>query len=160
LPLKTLLEAIEPLPGYARHHQGVAYSTDLPLTRLADMAQPDPKLPRLFRQTLDQVLATPDEFRMTILRGWLEQWRDNHIRFVELAKDVPALKGAETLSLQLNQAAVMGLELLAMVEEGRSRPEKQAAFEGILKQVSTPGMECRIAWLPSLELLMKKVFGK
>jgi hexosaminidase len=160
LPLQTLVEAIEPLPGYARHSQGIAYSTELPFTRLPDMAVPDPQIPRGFSETLHQYLAEPDELRLILLQNWLELWRDNHSRFEALAAKVPALRTALPLSSQLNQVAVLGLELLQMKAEGRARMEKKSAFKSILESAKKPGVECRIAILPAMEELLTNTLGQ
>jgi hexosaminidase len=159
-PLQTLLAAIEPLPGYARHSQGIAYSTDLPLTRLPDMAVPDPVLPRDFQTTLTAYLQAPDELRYTVLQGWLEQWRDNHARFEALAQQVPALRSAVPLSAQLHSVAVMGLELLDMRREGRPRAERKAAYQSQLEAAKKPQVECRLAVLPAILQLFENVMGK
>lgn len=159
-PLQTLVAAIEPLPGYKRHSQGIPYSTDLPLTRLPDIAFPDPALPRAFQSTLTAYLQAPDELRYTVLQGWLEMWRDNHARFEALAAQVPALRSAVPLSAQLRATAVIGLELLDMRREGRPRLERKAAYKAQLDAAQQPGVECRLAVLPAIQQLYEQVMGK
>ena len=159
-PLQTLVAAIEPLPGYARHAQGVPYSTDLPLSRMPDIAQPDPALPRSFQATLSAYLQSPDELRYTVLQGWLEQWRDNHSRFEALAQQVPALRSAVPLSAQLHSVAVIGLELLDMRREGRPRNERKTAYQAQLEAAKQAQVECRLAVLPAIQLLFENVLGK
>ena len=159
-PLQTLVAAIEPLPGYARHAQGVPYSTDLPLSRLPDMALPDPALPRSFQATLSAYLQSPDELRYTVLQGWLEQWRDNHSRFETLAQQVPALRSAVPLSAQLHSVAVIGLELLDMRRDGRPHKERKSAYQAQLEAAKQAQVECRLAVLPAIQLLFENVLGK
>ncbi|MEM7040985.1 MAG: family 20 glycosylhydrolase, partial [Bacteroidota bacterium] len=110
--LSTLIQVVEPLKVYARHHQGIPYSSHLPLTRIPDIAIPDAPLAREFRRTMNEYLATPDPLRRTILRNWMELWRDNHERFLKLAEGAPALREAIPLSENLKNVAITGLALL------------------------------------------------
>ena len=60
-PLKVFLGAVEPLKGYARHHQGATYTFFSPLTRVVDAATPDAAPARVFKKHAASYLAGGDD---------------------------------------------------------------------------------------------------
>ena len=155
LPLETLVQVVEPLPIYNRHHQGVAYSTDLPLTRLPDIAVPDPEIPRVFSQLVDQYLENPGFLESALLKGWFSTWINNHPRFQQLAHAAPVLRDALPLSASLADLGELGLEILAAHRDGKPILAKKPGYLERIEAAAKPAMETRIAVIPAFKKLLE-----
>lgn len=117
-PLKTLVEIMEPLKGYHRHRQA-AYTFYSPLTRLVDAAQPDAPVARRFRKKIDAFLdGKQDEVFYNELAAALTRWKENHPRLKPIIDRSPVLKEIETLSEDLANVSVIGLEALKHIRQG------------------------------------------
>lgn len=157
-PLQTLLQVVQPLQIYQRHAQELAYSTNLPLTRIPDMAVPDAKVARDFATSVDEYLAAPDAVRRFLLRIMLENWRDNHPRFLALAEKAPMLREAIPLSERLNALAVVGISLLEMHAQGQAIPEKLAVVEKAIAEARKPVEESELVVVDAIEKLKAAVY--
>lgn len=157
--LEVLLEVAEPLKMYGRHGQGIDYTTQLPMGRLADIAFPEAKAAREFQQLMNDYLEAPDFLSRLVLEGWLEIWRDNHVRFEALAHDVPMLRDALPLSKALSDLSIVALELMEMHGNGEPEYAKKAGYATIIEEAKKPGMECHLAIVPGVSALQKAVFG-
>lgn len=156
-PVRTLVSVIEPLKIYNRHHQGIAYSTDLPLTRLPDIAIPDAKTPRDFNRTIAAYIEKPGELKELVLKGWFTIWKNNHEDLLELSQKVPSLKDAIPLSEGLKRVSEIGIELLKMQGEDRPNFAKLNAWEAELEKAKEPAMECELMVVSGVEDLLKAV---
>ncbi|HHG84017.1 MAG TPA: beta-hexosaminidase, partial [Bacteroidetes bacterium] len=159
-PLQTLLQVVEPLKGYRRHGQAITYSTKLPLSRLPDMAVPDAQIARGFASTMAEFLKAPDESRRFLLKLMLENWRDNHARFLRLAEQAPALREIIPISTNLNALAIVGIDLLDMQERGVASLEKRALMEKTIARAKEPVAESELVIVNAIENLKNEVFLK
>ena len=157
--LRTLLSVIEPLKIYNRHHQGIKYSTDLPLTRLPDMAVPDAKTAREFNDIVKEYTSEPDELKKLVLEGWLRIWESNHGSLVELSEKVPQLKDAVPLSAKLKEVSTIGLELLQMKPGDRINFAKFDTWSKALEKAKEPDFECELMVVDGVQLLMDWLKG-
>jgi hexosaminidase len=156
--LSTLLDVVEPLKVYQRHHQGIEYSTALPLTRIPDMAIPDAPIARYFRQSMDDYLAAPDETNRLVLRIWLRSWRDNHAGYLKLCERAPALREGIPLSFRLKSLSTVGLELLDMHASGEVDQEKETVIARTIANAREPIAESEIMVTDAIEKLFQRVY--
>ncbi|MEM0997260.1 MAG: family 20 glycosylhydrolase [Bacteroidota bacterium] len=158
-PLATLLDVVEPLKIYQRHHQGIPYSTALPLTRIPDMAIPDAPVARRFRTAMEDYLREPDEPGRIVLTLWLRSWRDNHAAYLELCESAPLLREGIPLSLRLKSLAVVGLELLEMHAAGTPVAEKETVIARTIANAREPSAESELAVVEAFEMLYRTVYA-
>lgn len=111
-PLVNLVNVVEPLKEYSRHSQGIAYSTDLPFTRLPDIAFPESEVARNFKILCEQLVTKKDTSAKAEIEKQLLKWKNNHTEVVKLAQSNPALSEWEKLSGILYDVASIGLESL------------------------------------------------
>ena len=156
--LKVMISAIGPLQGYKRHGQGIKYSTDLPLTRLPDIAIPDPEFPRKFAKLVNAHLEKPDEMRGLIIANWLNLFKNNHRELEGLAKQSPRVKELLPLSGQLQALSIAGVGLLDMLAEGKADATRKAAYKSMIDNAKKPFLECEILIVPSIEAMWKAVY--
>ncbi len=156
-PLRTLVSVIEPLKIYNRHHQGIPYSTDLPLTRLPDIAIPDAKAPRDLNKTIMSYLEEPDPLKELVLRGWFQIWIQNHEEFLNLSDQVPALKAAVPLSAGLKRVSEIGMELLEMAGADRPNFAKLSEWQEELEKAKEPAVECELMIVGGIEKLLEGI---
>ncbi len=112
LPLKNLVDVVEPLKDYNRSAQGIDYSTDLPLTRLPDIAIADPATARAFKLLCEKFVQKKDTTVKLAIEMQLLFWKNNHENLLKITDGIPALKQWEKLSQTLYDIAVIGLESL------------------------------------------------
>jgi hexosaminidase len=160
LAVQTLRSAIGPLQGYKRHGQGIAYTTHTPLTRLPDIAIPDPVFPREFAASMDAHLAKQEFIYALVLKNWLELFKNNHTALENQAKDAPALRPALPLSLQLRDLSVVGIALLDMLDKGEANGERKESYQQVIDKARTPVEECEILIVDPIQRLHDKVYGK
>lgn len=115
-PLVRLVDVVEPLKEYKRHAQGVAYSTDLPFSRLPDIAVPDAKAAREFRLLCEQLVMKRDPSVKPQLLAIMNAWISNHDQVVMICRNKPALDGWIDLSEKLVQVSMLGIECLDFMD--------------------------------------------
>ncbi len=118
-PLKVFLGAVEPLEGYARHHQGVTYTSFSPLTRVVDLAIPDAAVARRLEKLVDNYLVRREPNSLDLINDTLRIWKDNHQRLLPLIRRSPVLAEIEGMSEDLSLIAGAGLEALEMIVAGQ-----------------------------------------
>jgi hexosaminidase len=161
LPLQTLRSVIGPLQGYKRHGQGIAYTTETPLTRLPDIAIPDPQLPRDFAAAVDARIASDhDEMQNLVIRNWLELFKANHKSLVTQAATAPALRPVLVLSEQLQSLSIVGISLLDMLDNAKADDERKASYQKTIDGARKPVEECEILIVDPIQRLFDKVYGK
>jgi hexosaminidase len=115
-PLVRLVEVVEPLKEYKRHAQGVSYSTDLPFSRLPDIAVPDASTARQFRLLCEQLVMKRDASVKPQILDFLNMWIENHKKVVQVSNNIPALKGWVSMSEQLVNVSKLGIECLDFMD--------------------------------------------
>lgn len=159
-PLRTLCSVIAPVQGYKRHNQGIAYTTETPLTRLPDMAVPDPELPRDFASAVESMLAKPDLLQALVVRNWLDVFRNNHKELEDQAVQAPAIRPILPLSQQLLDLSVVGIGLLEMLEKGESDLVRKDQYRLTIEKARTPVQECEIQIVDAIAKMWDNVYGK
>jgi hexosaminidase len=110
--LRIFVDAVEPVKGYTRHHQGVRYYSYSPLTRVVDAAQPDSKVGRRFSRLVDRFIREQDINLTDEMRYWLELWYGNHSYLFQIIRKAPVLEEIESLSYDLSLVSRFALESL------------------------------------------------
>jgi hexosaminidase len=158
VPLQTLCSAIAPLQGYKRHGS-YTYTTETPLTRLPDMAVPDPQLPRDFVKAVETHLAKPDPLQGLLIRNWLEVFKNNHAELEAQAVMAPALRPMLPLSQQLQELSVVGIGLLDMLENGEGDAARKEQYKLTIEKAKAPVQECEIQITGAVSKLWEKVYA-
>jgi hexosaminidase len=122
--LSTLLDLIEPVKNYSRHHQGVKYSQSTPLTRVVDAANPESIEARKFSKLIDSFCESPNEKLKQKIVDKLNVWKNNHEYLLVNIKLSPILREIESMSKDLAIISEIGIQALTDYEGERKRDEK------------------------------------
>lgn len=120
--LKTLVDVVEPVKMYQRHHQGVEYTSYSPLSRVVDAARPESVTARHFGKLVDEYLTNKDKNCESEIISWLELWRDNHKKLGKIIEMSPILKEIETLSEDLSIVSGVGLRAIHYISRDEKAP--------------------------------------
>jgi hexosaminidase len=160
-PLKFLVAQVEPLEEYNRHSQGIAYSTDLPFTRLPDIAFPESDVARNFSMLCEQFVKGKKEIVSDSIISYLTQCRNNHERLLKSAYGNPALKEWMLISERIRDVADLGL---ASIDRTLHRKDVYDNWvtEGnnLLKNASKPIQECEIMIVEPVKMLFQNALPR
>ena len=120
-PLKILVEVIEPLKQYKRGSER-SYTSYSPLTRVVDVAVPDARAARIFRNLVEAYVnsGTKDAAAKEDIIAWLLLWSKNHDNLKPVIDKSPILKEIESLSEDLAAIAKTGLQAMDLAEKKRT----------------------------------------
>jgi hexosaminidase len=129
-PLATLAEAVEPIKHLARYGprvqaalaSGKGIDNTLVSTRFVDAIPPESLAAQHFCESVRLMLAAPEgsgELPGSV-RAKLTEWRDNDVRFQEVARDSFLLKEVIPASQDLRDLADAGLEAMTLWESKQS----------------------------------------
>jgi len=124
--LRVLADVVEPTKDYTRTEvfpQPPVKST--PLNRLADAARPESTVGRHFSDLVETYLQndqqkSPAEAQ---IRGWLNQWQQNHAILQPLLDQSFLLAEDKPLSEDLSALAAVGLQALDALDKNQSLPD-------------------------------------
>lgn len=159
--LKKLVSVVEPLEGYQRHHQGVAYSTDLPFSRLPDIALPESDEARQFRLLCEQLVMKKDPSVREAIEKHLNNWISNHDEVVKTCTGIPNLKNWVAISQSLKEAAQCGLEALDFMTRRQVITDQwTSGTHQKLEQAKKPVDEAELAVIESITMLFNHALPK
>ncbi|MDQ3051569.1 MAG: family 20 glycosylhydrolase [Bacteroidota bacterium] len=159
--LRLLVSLVEPLKDYNRHSQGLAYSTDLPFTRLPDIAFPESDAAREFKMLCEKFVKSRDNSVKDEIQQQLETWRDNHQKVIEAATGNPALKEWITLSALLKSTAVIGLESIELLNHRENVADSWVtASNNTLREARKPIHESELMIVEPVMMLFHHVLPK
>ena len=159
--LKRLVNLVEPLEEYKRHSQGIAYSTDLPFTRMPDIAFPESDDAREFKVLCDKYVKGRDSTVEIAIRNYLTLWMQNHDSLLEIAVGNPALVEWIRLSQTVKSVAVIGLESLdKMRANGNIESDWTAASNVVLTEAALPVMECELMIVEPVKMLFQNALPR
>ncbi|MCX6137982.1 MAG: family 20 glycosylhydrolase [Ignavibacteriales bacterium] len=118
--LKTLLQYIEPVKIYARHSQGVSYTSSSPYTRVVDAALPEAMAARHFRIIVKEYLSTKETTLADEIAGICNTWKQNHSLLLPTIRKSPVLKEIEPLSSNLEVLGSVATDALEHLRGGAS----------------------------------------
>lgn len=110
--LREVASLIEPLKDYKRHAQGVAYSTDLPFTRMPDIAAPDAMKAWYFKETSEQWVRKNDTVAAQKLLLQLREWSHLAERVKEEAGTVPATHDWVVMAERISALSEIGIKCI------------------------------------------------
>ncbi|MGC9363126.1 MAG: beta-N-acetylhexosaminidase [Fidelibacterota bacterium] len=122
-PLKTLVDVVEPVKIYTRHHQGKTYTSYSPYTRLVDAARPESMTARRFAQLVDAFIDDPQNPDAAELLLQLSVWQENHHHLLPIIRLSPVIQEIETMSADLEALAAIGLQAAEAL--ARNKPIKK-----------------------------------
>ncbi|MDP3147716.1 MAG: family 20 glycosylhydrolase [Ignavibacteria bacterium] len=154
--LKNFVDVIQPLYTYSRDHPHV-FKSYYPLTRVVDVSAPDPEVAREFNQLVDSFIkdVKKDESKTIAITKWLNLWKNNHSKLVDIINALPVLKEIETLSEDLSKCAAIGLEALEKIKNNSKPNELWISTRlSTLKLAGVPKGETELAIVKSIEKLL------
>ena len=116
-PLRVLLDAVEPLKGYKRHGSQ-HYTTEYPLSRVADIALSDAPDVVRFRLLYNEYLKTKSKQNYSRMMDLLEKWSNNQTAYNSLAFENIALAEVIPLSNNLMELSSITRKLLVQLNSG------------------------------------------
>lgn len=158
--LKNFVDVIEPVKIYNRNRLRKQNSYS-PLTRVVDAARPDAAVARTFLKMVDHYFESQDrEDESAQVRAWLELWRDNHQALLPIIAASPIVAEIESLSKDLSEIAVIGLEALTLLETGQRASEewKKKNLE-ILQKAKEPRGQTELMVVSAIEKLVNAASG-
>mgnify|MGYP005841919637 CR=1 FL=1 len=159
--LKTFVDVLEPVKDYQRHFQGVKYTSYSPLTRVVDAARPESMTAREFNQVAERFSQNKSKEDFAKLTLWLVSWRDNHAALLPVIKNSPILWEMESLSADLKDLALIGLEALDLMMK-KKKPTK--AWEGqcreVLERAKKPRGQAELMVVKGIEKLIQSICGE
>lgn len=159
--LQLLVDLVEPLEEYQRQNQGVAYSTDIPFSRLPDIALPESNNARNFKMLCEKLVRSRDNTVRDSILSILNLWKDNHEKLVVIASGNPSLKNWVTLSAFLKACAVIGIESIAMLNHRENVSDAWVmATANTLKEAATPVDECELVIVEPVMMLFQHALPK
>ena len=160
-PLAQLVEVAEPLKEYKRHAQGVAYSTDLPFSRLPDIAVPDAAVARKFRLLCEQLVMKRDQSVKSEISSMLQSWIANHEALVLTAQGVPALSNWVKMSEQLVAVSKLGIECLDFMDRRQVITDEWTLQGGkIIESARKPYDEAELVIVDAINMLFNHALPK
>jgi hexosaminidase len=121
--VELLLDLVAPVRNHAHNRMGTALlkgKKPMPqeLNELADAASSDSLVARRFELDAERFVGG-DRSGTAALKATLASWRNNHDRFLAVAKGNAQLEAALPISADIATLAEIGLDAVAMVESSR-----------------------------------------
>ena len=156
--LEVLVNVIEPLKIYERNAGDTMYNVFSPYTKIADVATPDQKVAREFRNKVSVYVKTNDKILEKDIISYLTLWKDNHPAFLELIKHSPVLQEAEILSENLAKISAIALEAIRFRNTATEPPQDwQAASYSAIKKAKEQGGRCDLQVVTAIKKLVDSV---
>ncbi|HYX05859.1 MAG TPA: hypothetical protein VE912_03920, partial [Bacteroidales bacterium] len=158
--LKTLVDLLEPIEGYARHRYK-KYTTSTPLNRVVDASKPDSRQARLFNERILEYLgdstANSDDIRKTF-----KEWINNDKVLKETGKGRPRIKEILPQSEHLAKLAQTGLIALDVLEGKKPAPTTEWNHEQLnyIKSCKEQVAETELKITPGIEKLLVAMIYK
>ena len=161
VPLKKLVDLIEPLKDYNRGNQGINYSTDLPFTRLPDIAIPDPAAARYFKLLCEKFVMKRDTSVKSAIQEILLDWKSNHDQLLKVTSGIPAFKDWEKQSAMLKDVATIGLESLQFMNNRNQITDKWVSeSDKKLKEAALPVQESELIIIEPVKMLFQNALPR
>ncbi len=150
--LGILVDVIEPLKIYERNEGDTMYTVFSPLTKLADVAVPDQRVPRVFRRWVMEFFGKEDEIMKQLLI-----WKNNDSAFRVLLARSPVLKEAAPLSESLSALGEIGLEAMSFIRAYRPPDEEWSQrSRGVLAKARLQSGRCELQVVESVGALVER----
>lgn len=161
--LKTLVDLVEPVKGYARESLAASEPTALtPLNRVVDAARPESETAREFSALVDGFVAGAMKPGMEAsIRARLTHWRDNDENFQTLAHRSSLVQEVAPLSQSLAAISTSGLRALDYLDRVEKAPPDWKAQQLALMQESfQPKGQVLLMVVPAIQKLIEFSAGE
>ncbi|MEJ7586677.1 MAG: family 20 glycosylhydrolase [Ferruginibacter sp.] len=153
--LEVLVDVIEPLKIYERNEGDTMYNVFSPYTKIADVATPDQKVAREFRNTVAAYCISKDKNQQTLIFEKLSLWKKNDETFRQLIKQSPVLEEAAILSANLERIATIGLQALHYIATKASPPPAwETNSLSVTKEARQQGGRCELQVVTAINQLV------
>jgi hexosaminidase len=153
--LEVLVDVIEPLKIYERNEGDTMYTVFSPYTKIADVATPDQKVAREFRNTVSAYCSSKDKTKRAAIIEKLNLWKKNDAAFKQLIKQSPVLQEVAILSTNLALIATIGLQAVHYIISKTSPPSGWAdkSFQ-LTKNAMQQGGRCELQVVKAINQLI------
>jgi hexosaminidase len=159
--VEVLVDVIEPLKIYERNSGDTMYTVFSPFTKIADVAIPDPEMPRMFDSWVEEYLDKRTPAIEKKITGQLTLWRDNHQEFLKTLKNSPILKEAEILSENLSRIGKAGLEAMQYIRNGNTAGKGWSDENlNVLENAKQSGGRCELQVITPVQKLVTAAGGE
>jgi len=161
--LKTLVDVVEPVKGYARESLAASEPTALtPLNRVVDAARPESETAREFSALVDSFVAGNMKPGMEAnIRARLNRWRDNDETLQLLAQRSSLVQEVAPLSQSLSAISAGGLRSLDYLDRGEKAPQAWKAQQLALMQAAfQPKGQVMLMVVPAVQKLVQFSAGE
>ncbi|MBK8884938.1 MAG: family 20 glycosylhydrolase [Bacteroidales bacterium] len=154
--LEVLVDVIEPLKIYERNAGDTMYTVFSPYTKIADVATPDQKVAREFRNIVTTYCSTRDKKLEDIIIHHLKMWKDNSAGFREAVRKSPVLAEASILSENLAKISEKGLQAVGYLKNGSKPPPgwKEKCLD-LTEKAKEQGGRCELQVVTAIEELIE-----
>jgi hexosaminidase len=153
--LEVLVDVIEPLKIYERNEGDTMYNVFSPYTKIADVATPDQKVAREFRNTVSAFCISKDKTKQVVIIEKLSLWKKNDTIFRQLIKQSPVLQEAAILSTNLALIAIIGLEAVHYIATKTSPPSSWKANSlAVTNKATQQGGRCELQVVKAINQLI------
>jgi hexosaminidase len=159
--LRVLADAVQPASITIREREaesaGGIQTSDIPLDRMVDAVAPESEVARRFSDDMNQLAASKfkDAAVESRIRAQLVLWRDNDGQLEPLLQNSFLLQELSPVSQNLAALAVVGLQALDFIDNGRTAPElwhnEQLAK---IQQAEKPTADLILAVAPAVQKLV------
>jgi hexosaminidase len=157
-PLKIFTGVVEPVKLYSRHRQGRVYTSYSPYTRIVDAAIADPGTAREFKNEVEKFIDSRNNTSESAILSMLNQWIDNHERFLLLSKTAPSIQEYIPLSENLTALSKSGIEAVRMLKDNQKAGENWSnEVNRLIEKSKKPHGQVELAVLQGLEELFNAV---
>ncbi len=153
--LEVLVDVIEPLKIYERNEGDTMYNVFSPYTKIADVATPDQKVARGFRNIVAAYCLSKDKRKQSLITEKLQLWKKNDAAFKQLIKQSPILQEAANLSTNLFLIATIGMQAINYITTKTSPPKAwKADCLQLTKNATQQGGRCELQVVTAINQLI------
>ncbi len=153
--LEVLVDVIEPLKIYERNEGDTIYTVFSPYTKIADVATPDQKVAREFRNTVSDYCISKHKIKQAAIIEKLGLWKKNDAAFKQLIKQSPVLQEAAILSTNLALIATIGLEAVHYIATKISPASSwKVNSMAVTKKATQQGGRCELQVITAINQLI------
>jgi hexosaminidase len=161
--IKTLVDLVEPVKGYARESLAASEPTALtPLNRVVDAARPESESAREFSMLVDIFVAGAMKPGMeAAIRARLTHWRDNDESFQTLAQRSSLVQEVAPLSQSLGAISTSGLRALDYLDRGEKAPQDWKTQQlTVVEEAFQPRAQVILMVAPAVQKLIQFSAGE
>jgi hexosaminidase len=161
--LKTLVDVVEPVKGYAREALATSEPTSLtPLNRVVDAARPESKTAREFSELVDKFVSGQIKPGMEAqIRGRLTAWRNNDEKLQPIAQNSGLVQEVAPASQNLAAIAASGLSALDYLDRDEKAPQEWKTQQlTLMQQAFQPTAQVILMVVPAVQKLVQASAGE